>query len=67
MSQDEILSHRKEKFLKIGRDKGFVNNSGELSSLDSNKNNLEKFIENKKIIYSVGTIIAIILISIAFL
>ena len=68
MSQDEILSHRKEKFLKIGRDKGFVNNSGELSSLDSNKNNLEKiFLDNKKIIYSVGAIVAIILISIAFL
>ena len=68
MSQDEILSHKKEKFLKIGRDKGFVNNSGELSSLDSNKNNLEKiFLDNKKIIYSVGAIVAIILISIAFL
>ena len=34
MSSDEIFNERKNKFLKIGRNKGFINNLDDISSLD---------------------------------
>ena len=37
--KDEIFNERKNKFLKIGRNKGFIDNLDELSSLKLNKNN----------------------------
>ena len=42
VSREEILNQRKNKFLKIGRDKGFINNPEEISDLSqpSNKFNL---------------------------
>src|SRR5210317_1695733 len=52
MSAEEILDQRKNKFLKIGRNKGFINNPENLSTLESKKNNLEQFyVKNKKIFY----------------
>ena len=52
MTAEEILDQRKNKFLKIGRDKGFISNLENLSSLDSKKNNIELFyIKNKKYIF----------------
>ncbi|MDC3040201.1 acetyl-CoA carboxylase carboxyltransferase subunit alpha, partial [Candidatus Pelagibacter sp.] len=52
MTTEEILDQRKNKFLKIGRDKGFISNLENLSSLDSKKNNIELFyIKNKKYIF----------------
>ena len=47
-SQSEIFNERKNKFLKIGRDKGFMNNLDELSSLNLKSNNLSQFILSKK-------------------
>ena len=38
MSTEEILEQRKNKFLKIGRSKGFISNLENLSSLESKKN-----------------------------
>ena len=35
MSEEEILNQRKNKFLKIGRNKGFIGNLEELSDLKS--------------------------------
>jgi hypothetical protein len=50
MSGEEILDQRKNKFLKIGRNKGFISNPENLSTLESKKNNLEQFyLKNKKI------------------
>jgi len=46
MSGDEILNHRKNKFLTIGRSKGFVNQLDDLSTLSMKKNKLNIFIEN---------------------
>jgi len=46
MSRDEILSHRKNKFLTIGRSKGFVSQLDDLSTLSMKKNKLNMFIED---------------------
>jgi len=46
MSGDEVLNHRKNKFLAIGRTKGFVNKLDDLSTLSMKKNKINIFIEN---------------------
>jgi len=46
MSGDEVLNHRKNKFLTIGRTKGFVGQLDDLSTLSINKNKINMFIEN---------------------
>ena len=52
MSAQEIVDQRKNKFLKIGRNKGFISNPENLSSIDSKKNNIEHFyIKNRKNIF----------------
>ena len=54
-SSEEILSQRKNKFLKIGRDKGFIDNLERLSATDYKKNNIEQFFKKKiNILYLVG-------------
>ncbi|MBD1137494.1 acetyl-CoA carboxylase carboxyltransferase subunit alpha [Pelagibacterales bacterium SAG-MED43] len=61
MSAEEILEQRKNKFLKIGRSKGFINNLENLSSLDNKKNNLDQFFtKNKKYIFLIGTFLLLI-------
>ena len=50
MSSEEILDQRKNKFLKIGRSKGFISNLENLSSLENKRNNFDQFFyRNKKI------------------
>ena len=46
MSGDEVLNHRKNKFLTIGRSKGFVSQLDNLSALSVNKNKVNTFIKN---------------------
>ncbi|MDC1140153.1 acetyl-CoA carboxylase carboxyltransferase subunit alpha [Candidatus Pelagibacter sp.] len=46
MSGDEVLNHRKNKFLTIGRSKGFVSQLDDLSTLSVKKNKINKFIES---------------------
>jgi acetyl-CoA carboxylase carboxyl transferase subunit alpha len=46
MSRDEVLSHRKNKFLTIGRSKGFVNRLDDLNTLSIKKNKINVFIES---------------------
>ena len=46
MSGDEVLSHRKSKFLSIGRSKGFVSQINDLSMKNTKKNKISNFIEN---------------------
>jgi acetyl-CoA carboxylase carboxyl transferase subunit alpha len=45
MNGDEILNHRKNKFLTIGRSKGFVSKLDDLSTLSMKKNKVNEFIE----------------------
>ena len=46
MSREDILDHRKNKFLTIGRNKGFVSQLDDLSTLSMKKNKINIFIEN---------------------
>ena len=46
MSGDEILNHRRNKFLTIGRNKGFVSHLDDLSTLSMKKNKINIFIES---------------------
>ena len=45
MNGDEILNHRKNKFLTIGRSKGFVSQLDDLTALSMKKNKVNIFIE----------------------
>ncbi|MDA9653381.1 acetyl-CoA carboxylase carboxyltransferase subunit alpha [Candidatus Pelagibacter sp.] len=67
MSSEDILNQRKNKFLKIGRSKGFINNLENLSVLD-NKNNIEHFFKNKmNVYYLLGSILLLIVFIASFL
>jgi acetyl-CoA carboxylase carboxyl transferase subunit alpha len=46
MSGDEVLNHRKNKFLTIGRSKGFVSQLDNSSSLSVKKNKIYAFVDN---------------------
>ncbi len=59
MTAEEILNNRKNKFLRIGRGDGFIKNLDELSSLEIQKGNLTKIIENKKILFLSAAILII--------
>ena len=72
MTREEIFEQRKSKFLKIGRDKGFMNNSTELSSLNENKdNNVNNLLSNlkgsKKIQIGLGVLVISVIIALAFI
>ena len=64
MNGDEIFEHRKNKFLTIGRSKGFVSQLDDLSTLSLKKNKINIFIENflkSKINLAVSSIVIILL------
>ena len=69
MPAEEILDQRKNKFLKIGRTKGFISNPKNLSSLDNKKNNIDLFFsKNKKnIFFVIGFLFLTILLAIFLL
>ena len=68
MSGEEVLNQRKNKFLKIGRGKGFIHNSNNLSMIENKKDNIYQFYKNKKNIYSlVGFALLIAVLMISFL
>ncbi len=52
MNGDEVLNHRKNKFLTIGRTKGFINHLDDLSTLSMKKDKIniliEKILKSKK-------------------
>ena len=60
MTDEEVINNRKNKFLRIGRGDGFINNLDELSSLKIQKGNLTKIIENKKILLLSAVILIIL-------
>tara|TARA_Y100000748_G_scaffold260254_1_gene227942 strand:+ start:19 stop:1110 length:1092 start_codon:yes stop_codon:yes gene_type:complete len=66
MNKNEIINHRKNKFLSIGRNKGFaIQNDSEKLSMQ--KGTLEKLIKNQKIIYITSAIILFLSIIIILL
>ena len=66
MSQDEIFDNRKNKYLRIGRNKGFISDLNELSSLELSENKFNQLIKSKKIIISLGLISFILLMLMIF-
>ena len=46
MSRDEVLNHRKNKFLTIGRSKGFISQLDDLNTLSLKKNKINLFFES---------------------
>ena len=66
MSRDEIISHRKNKFLSIGRDKGFINSLENPSSLASKRKKLYQIYltKNHKYLIIIAIIISLSLIHI---
>ena len=61
LTPEEIMSERKNKFLKIGRNDGFMSSVEDLSTLTIKKNNFDKVFKSKKIL--IGIITAFVLIS----
>ena len=64
LSSEEIMNERKNKFLKIGRNQGFISNSEDLSTLTIKKNNFDKILKSKKVL--IGSIIAGLVLLITF-
>ena len=61
MSPEEIFEDRKNKFLKIGRNKGFIENLEDLSSLKDNHNNFVKILKSKNfMVVAIGIILIIL-------
>tara|TARA_Y100000389_G_C17339532_1_gene452529 strand:- start:479 stop:1018 length:540 start_codon:yes stop_codon:yes gene_type:complete len=67
MTASDILSQRKNKFLKIGRSKGFISNLESLSSLEIKKNNINQFFKKKKNIYFLAGVTLVIIMFLAVL
>ena len=65
MSPEEIFNGRKNKFLRIGRSKGFMSNLNKLSSLNSDKSNFNHVLKSKKIFFA-GVGISIFVIGLIF-
>ena len=63
MTAEEIFNDRKNKYLKIGRNKGFIDNLNELSSLRTNENKLKQLFKERKSKFVATSIVIIILIS----
>ncbi len=61
MSRQEIFDHRKDRFLKIGRNKGFVSQLDNLSDLGMKRNKINIFIEKfytfKRVLISIGVLV----------
>ena len=65
MSRDEILNHRKNKFLSIGRSKGFIDQSKDTYTLRMKQNfidiAMDKFVKNKNYLIILFVIFILIL------
>jgi len=71
MTREDVLNHRKDKFLKIGRNKGFVSQLDDISTLSMKKNKInifiEKFFRNKNILIILVISLLLVLSSVYFL
>ena len=65
LSSEEIMTERKNKFLKIGRNKGFIDNSENLSTLTVMPNNFDNILKSNKILIGL-TVAGLILLLVAF-
>jgi len=61
LSENEIFNERKNKFLKIGRSKGFMTNPEDLSSLKIQNTKFDEILKSKKIIIPIFILTALII------
>ena len=61
LSSEEIMNERKNKFLKIGRSKGFVSSSEDLSTLTIKPNNFDKILKSKKFLLGLAFLVVVLL------
>ena len=54
MTSEDIVNERKNKFLKIGRNDGFMSNAEDLSSLSIKKNNFDHIFKTRKLLLGIG-------------
>ena len=54
LSSEEIKIERKNKFLKIGRNDGFMTSTEDLSTLTIKKNNFDKILKSKKVLSAIA-------------
>tara|TARA_B100000963_G_scaffold342647_1_gene343714 strand:- start:2557 stop:3648 length:1092 start_codon:yes stop_codon:yes gene_type:complete len=66
MSGEEIFNNRKNKFLRIGRSKGFVTNAADLSSLKVQQNEIFETLKKKKFLLP-SLVILILIVVLIFL
>ena len=69
MSGDEVFNHRKNKFLAIGRSKGFVSQLDDLNTLSMKENKINTFIKNffkSKINLGISFILLVMLVYFVF-
>jgi len=67
LSFEEIMNERKNKFLKIGRNKGFVSSSEDLSTLTVKQNNLNEIFKSKKFLLGSALLaVALIVVALSF-
>jgi len=62
LTGEEVFNERKNKFLKIGRKKGFVTDPQGISSLKTQDDNIIEILKSKKIIFFAGAIISILIL-----
>ena len=62
MSGEEIFNNRKNKFLKIGRNKGFVTNTTDLSSIKASRNEIFEILQKKKLLLPSLAILILIMV-----
>ena len=55
LSSEEIMNERKNKFLKIGRNKGFISSNEDLNTLSFKTNNIDQILKSKKVL--IGSLI----------
>ena len=67
LSSDEIINERKNKFLKIGRNKGFISNHEDLSTLTIKESNIVEILKLKKLPIILTLTVLILLVSILVL
>ena len=68
LTAEEILNHRKDKFLKIGRSKGFISSPESLSAIQTSGLDFKEIIKSKKnIAIAAATLVTITLLTLLIL
>ncbi len=64
LSSEEIFNERKNKFLKIGRNRGFISNSNDLSTLTIKTNKIDEILKSKKVLIGSAILGLILLVAV---